>query len=279
MDTSVLVTGATGRVGRQVVEGLLRHGVRVRALVRVPRTAHLPDEVDVVEGDLLDPSTVVRAAAGMDSGFLLWPSFTSEGAAEIVDVLAREVSHIVYLSAGQMQEGRHGPMLGVWSQIEGLIERTHCPWTFVRAGGFAANTLGWAEEIRSGDVVRLTVPEAVRSLVHEHDIADVTVQAFVDLNHRGNAYEVTGPESLTQTEQLGHIADALGRHLRIEEQTRAELLEDSAPADRDFLDASFDYWETLVDDPETVRHDSEEVMGHHARSFSQWARDHIEDFK
>ena len=86
--STILVTGATGRVGRHVVQGLLEEGATVRALVRNPQTARLPEPVEVVRGDLYDPAAVERAAAGVDAVFLLWPSFSAEGAEAAVAVLA-----------------------------------------------------------------------------------------------------------------------------------------------------------------------------------------------
>lgn len=276
--TTVLVTGATGKVGRHVVNGLRDRGVHVRALVRRPIVAGLPDDVEVVEGDLTKPETVAAAAVGADAGFLLWPSFSADGAAEVIDALASYVPHLVYVSAALLQAGREGPMPGVWADVEQLIERSEATSTFVRAGGFAANTLQWAEQTRSGDVVQMTFPEAARSLVHERDIADVSVHALLEPEHIGRAYEVTGPEVLTQAAQLRSIADAVGRDLRLAEQSPQEALAAAEPEARGFLAASQAHWATLVDDPELAKDDVERVTGHPARTFAQWAAEHAHEF-
>jgi hypothetical protein len=165
-DRTVLVIGATGNVGRHVVAGLLEEGARVRALVRRPLTAALPGDVSVTQGDLERPETVATAAESADAAFLLWPRFSSAGASDMVTELARQVAHVVYLSAARLQHGDEGAMPGVWSDLERLIEASGLSWTFVRAGGFAANTLEWADQIRSGDTVRIPYPNAARSLVH-----------------------------------------------------------------------------------------------------------------
>ena len=275
---TVLVTGATGKVGRHVVEGLLERGANVRALVRRPDVAGLPDDVEIAPGDLRLPETVAAAAAGADAAYLLWPSFSADGAAEVVDALAEHVPHVVHLSAALLQDGRHGPVPGVWAEVERLVENSGATWTFVRAGGFAANTLGWAERIRSQGFVALTYPDAARSLVHERDIADVSVHALLDPEHVGHAYDVTGPDVLTQREQVKLIADALGRDLRIEEQTAEQAVAEAEPAVRDIIEASLPHWATLVDEPEAVRDDVERVTGHRPRTFAQWAQDHVLDF-
>ena len=275
---TVLVTGATGRVGREVVHGLRERDVNVRALVRRPLLAGLPDEIEVVTGDLTEAGSVASAAAGADAAFVLWPSFSAEGAAEVIDALARHVPHLVYLSAALLQEGREGPMPGVWSDVENLIQRTDATSTFVRAGGFAANTLQWAAQTRSGDSVRMTFPEAARSLVHERDVAEVAVHALLEPDHVGRAYAVTGSEVLTQSAQLKAIANALGRDLRLEEQSPQDALASAEPEMYDYLAAAQGHWATLVDDPELVKDDVERVTGHRARSFAQWAQEHASEF-
>src|SRR4051812_24196996 len=92
---TILVTGATGRVGRHVVAGLREAGVTVRALVRNPLLAGLPSEVEIVTGDITDPDAVQRAAADVEAAFLLWPFFSAEGAAPVVEALAKHVSRVV----------------------------------------------------------------------------------------------------------------------------------------------------------------------------------------
>jgi len=82
--STILVTGASGRVGRHVVDGLRAAGVTVRALVRTPELAGLPADVELVQGGIYDPDAVRRAAADVDAAFLLWPSFSSSGAEAIV---------------------------------------------------------------------------------------------------------------------------------------------------------------------------------------------------
>jgi uncharacterized protein YbjT (DUF2867 family) len=278
-DRTVLVIGATGNVGRHVVAGLLEHGTRVRALVRRPLTAGLPADVSVTKGDLEHPETVGTAAEGTDAAFLLWPKFSAAGASEVITELAGQVSQVVYLSAARLQHDDEGVTEGVWSEVEALIEASGVDWTFMRAGGFAANTLDWADQIRAGNTVRIPYPEAARSLVHERDIADVAVRALVEPGLVGRAFAVTGPEVLTQLEQIHAIGAAIGRELRVEEQ----------PADiarrkyetvmgAEYARRAIAYWASLVDAPERTTDVVERVTGRPARTFAQWARDHADDF-
>jgi uncharacterized protein YbjT (DUF2867 family) len=278
-DRIVLVIGATGNVGRHVVGGLLEEGARVRALVRRPLTAGLPRDVSVIDGDLERPETVGTAADGADAAFLLWPGFSAAGAAEVVTALARHVSHVVYLSSARLQHGDEGPTDGVWREVEALIEASGIGWTFVRAGGFAANTLEWADQIRAGDTVRIPYPAAARSVVHERDIADVAVRALVDPGLAGRALAVTGPEVLTQLDQVRAIGAAIGRELRVEAQP-ADIArrEYEAVLGAEYAEGAIAYWATLVEAPERATGDVERVTGRPARTFAQWARDHADDF-
>jgi uncharacterized protein YbjT (DUF2867 family) len=270
---TVLVIGATGRVGRHVVSGLREHGVRVTALARRPQSAGF------VQGDVQRPHTVGAAAEGADAAFLLWPSFSPAGAHEVVTELARHVSHVVYLSSARLQRDDQGATAGVWADVERLIEGSGMAWTFLRAGGFAANTLGWADQIRAGDEVAIPFPRAARSLVHERDIADVAVRALMEPGRGNEAFTVTGPEVLTQIEQVDAIGEAIGRQLRVREQPpEAARRELAAIMGDEFADASIAYWASLVDTPERATDDVERVTGHPARTFAQWARDHVDDF-
>lgn len=280
-DRTILVTGATGNVGRHVVAGLRRTGVTVRALSRRPDVAGFPAEVELVPGDLYEPDSVASAAEGADAAFLLWPAYDAEGARAAVDVLAKYVSRIVYLSASGVQDDQPPEANGVWGVVEDLVQRTGLEWTFLRAGGFATNTLEWAEQIRTGDVVRMPFPAAGRSLIHERDIAAVAVEALLDDRHIGQKYLLTGPETLTQTEQLQLIGDAIGRRLRVEEQTAEEARQQMLAGGTDpaFVEGALSYWSSLVEHPEAVTRTVEELTGQPARTFRTWATEHAGSFQ
>jgi len=277
---TVLVTGATGNVGRHLVPALLEAGVGVRALVRHPFTAGLPDAVDVVEGDLTAPDDVARAAEGADAAFLLWPGFDATGAAEIAGALADHVERIVYLSAAELQGDRAGPKDGVWADVEAAIRATGVGWSFLRAGGFAANALGWSPAIRAGQPVALPYPEAVRSPVHERDIADAAMACLLDPRHDGRAYEITGPEQLTLRRQAEILGESLGRPVAVHHQSAVESeAETSALLGPQYAAAALTYWATLEASPERVSDDVERITGHPPRAFAGWAHDHADDFR
>lgn len=285
----IVVTGATGTVGRQVVRQLSERGVPVRAITRNPGSAGLaaaapagvPAGVEVVRGDLSDPPSLEPHLAGADSVFLVWPFTPPELAADlgsrVVGVLARRVPRIVFLSA-QAAGARPGSF---WATMERLIEQSRTDWTFLRPTGFAANTLMWAEQIRTRGVVRWPYGAAARSLIHESDLAAVAVAALTEPGHAGRKYVLTGPEAITQASQARLIGEAVGRPVRWEElapeQAREQLL--AAWGDPAFVDSALGTWAGLVTEPEPVTRTVEQITGAPARAFGQWAGDHVSDFR
>lgn len=268
----ILVIGATGKVGRHVVSGLLERGAAVRALVRDPDAAGLPDGVDVVPGDLSDPRGLAENLEGVAAVFLVWPFFIGDGAGEVVDMLARHARRIVYLSA----EAAGGRPESGWRAVESAIEHSAGEWTFLRPTGFAANTLMWADQIRESGVVRWPYGQAARSLIHERDIASVAVRALTEEGHAGARYVLSGPAALTQTEQVQAIADALGRPVRWEELSREKAEEELAGK---VPDTALDTWAGFVEEPEVVTSTVEDVTGTPARPFPEWVHDHVVDFR
>jgi uncharacterized protein YbjT (DUF2867 family) len=277
----ILVTGATGTVGRQVVTQLSERGVPVRAVTRDPSSAGLPAGVEVVRGDLAEPASLEPHLAGADSVFLVWPFTSPELAAglgaRVVELLARHVTRVVYLSA-QAAAGRPDSF---WATMERLIEDSGVAWTFLRPTGFAANTLMWADQVRGQGAVRWPYGAATRSLVHEYDLAAVAVRALTEDRHAGQRYLLTGPEAITQADQVRIIGEVTGRAVRWEEpppgEARRQLL--AAWGNPGFVDSALATWAGMVTQPEPVTRTVEEITGAPARTFRQWAADHASDFR
>ena len=278
---TILVTGATGNVGHHIATQLRDAGVGVRALSRDPSSPRLPAGVSAVAGDLSRPDSLRDAAAAAEVAFLLWPFLSAEGANAAVAALAGQVRRIVYLSAISVHDGAPPGENGVWGAVERAIEESGAQWTFLRAGGFATNTLAWADEIRSAGVVRWVYGAAARSLIHERDVADVAVRALTDDRHAGQKHVLTGPEAITQADQVAAIGEVIGRPLRWEEAPADEIraLLAAITGDRAFADHALDYWASLIAEPEPVTRAVEEITGRRARSFLEWASDHAGDFR
>ncbi|MGP3962891.1 NAD(P)H-binding protein [Nonomuraea sp. 3N208] len=271
----ILVTGATGNVGRHVVSQLADAGLEVRALVRDPGRARLP--VEMVPGDLNAAETLEPALEDVESVFLLWPGFTADGAGEVVATIAKHARRVVYLSAN-VPELAEAPTTH-YHEIEQMIRHSGLGWTFLRPGGFAANTLGWAGQIRQG-VVRWPYGQASRSLIHEKDIAAVAVHVLTSAGHNGATYVLTGPEQLTQAEQVRVIGEAVGREVRWDDQPPDEARDQlmAAWGDPTFVENALRTWEGFVTSPEQVTDTVRRLLGRPALTLHQWARDHAADF-
>jgi uncharacterized protein YbjT (DUF2867 family) len=271
----ILLIGATGRVGRQVVSQLPPTGVRVRALVRDPRTPGLPSHVDVIPGDLTAPETLEKALDGIDSVFLVWTAPPAT-VAPVVERIAKHARRIVFLSAPLKTAHplfqQPNPLRTLAEQIERLIETSGLEWTFLRPGMFAANALWWwAPQTRAGDAVRWPYLAAPTAPIDERDIAAVAVRALCEDGHAGAEYVLTGPQSLTQFEQISTIGDVIGRSLRIEEMST----EDATTLPEHLLDA----WAAAIGQPAFVTSTFAEITGALARTFRDWVTDHAVHFR
>jgi uncharacterized protein YbjT (DUF2867 family) len=268
----IVVIGGTGRTGRQVVAQLAGRDRHVRVVSR-GLTAPVSPAVDAVLADLADPASLEPALRGAEAVFLVWPftspEMTAGLAPKVGEIAARHASRVVYLSAQSAGE-QPGSF---WSIVERAIEDSGAEWTFLRPTGFAANTLMWADQIRSGDVVRWPFATAARALIDERDIAAVAVRALTEDGHAGARYALSGPEVLTQAEQLAAIGRALGRNLRWEDMPRQVALEALSEAwgDQAFAETALDSWEWFTDHPETVTSGVQDVTGSPAGRFADWA--------
>lgn len=277
----ILVTGATGTVGRQVVSQLLATDCQVRALTRNPGTASLPDTVEIVGGDLTDADSLERCLEGVDAVFLVWTAPVHAAPAALSKIVGH-ARRVVLLTAPHKTPHpffqQPNPLRGLFQQLEGLIEESGLSWTFLRPGMFAANALGWwAPQIRAADVVRWPYAAAPTAPIHERDIAAVAVHALREPGHDRAEYVLTGPESLTQLEQLSTIGEVIGRPLRYVEISPEEALRElpfPAPAVRMLLDA----WAAALGQPAHVTSTVAEITGTPARSFRDWVTDHVEAF-
>lgn len=280
----ILVTGATGNVGRNVVTELLATGANVRALTRDPTSASLPAGVEVTCGDLAAPDTLEPALDGVDAVFLVWPLGTAEAAQPVLDAIERHARRIVYLSAMGVRRDRErqtDPITQFHADIERLIERSSLEWTFLRAGGFATNTLQWAPQIRGDGVVRWPFANATRSLVHERDLAAVGARALLEDGHAGKRHVLTGPEALTQAEQARSIGEGIGRPVRFEEVPPQDAREwmRAAGWSESLVEPVLEAWGGLVANPEPVTTTVQDITGTPARTLREWAADHAADFR
>jgi uncharacterized protein YbjT (DUF2867 family) len=280
----ILVIGGTGTVGRQVLSRLVATDMQVRVLARNPGVARLPREVEVVRGDLTVAETLDPCLDGIDTVFLIWTA-TPSAVAPALERILKRAQRIVFLSApiktAHPLFQQLNPLRAMVEQIEMLIESSGRQWTFLRPGMFAANALSWwAPQIRSDDVVRWPHLAAPTAPIDERDIAAVAVRTLCDDGHAGAEYVLTGPQSLSQFEQVSTIGRAIGRSLRIEEispdEARRELLTViPLPGVNMLLQA----WAAAIGQAAHVTSTVAEITGAPAKTFLEWATDHAAEFR
>ncbi len=280
----VLVTGASGRIGRFVVDQLLAAGVPVRALTRRPAEAGLPSAVEVASGDLTVPESLDAALQGVSTVFLVWTASPTTAQA-VVARLATHAERVVFISSPHQTPHpffqQPNPMAVLHAEIERLITATGLASTIIRPGMFASNTLHWwATQIRNSNVVRWPYGMAETAPIDERDIASVAALALYDDGHVGGDYVLTGPESLSQAEQVRTIGDAIGRRIHFEELSPEDFRRETAgtwPAPVvDMLPAA---WKATLGRPAFVTSTVADVVGLPSRTFHQWAVDHAAAFR
>ncbi|MFF2118684.1 NAD(P)H-binding protein [Kitasatospora sp. NPDC058184] len=281
----MLVTGATGRIGRGVVDELLTAGVPVRALTRRPEAAAtLPPGVDVVTGDLTVPASLDGALRGVGAVFLLWTA-PPPTAAAVVERLAAHAQRVVLLSSPHQTPHpffrQPNPMAVLHAEIERLIAATGLESTIIRPGMFASNSLAWwAPAIRAGSVVRWPYGAAETAPVDDRDIAAVAARTLYEDGHAGGDYVLTGPESLSQAAQVEIIGNVLGRPTRFEELSPDEFrgaMDGKAP--RPAVDMLLNAWGATIGRPAYLTSAVSDILGVPPRPFARWVADHAEAFR
>src|SRR5580692_9640876 len=279
----VLVTGATGRVGRAVVGLLIAAGVPVRALTRrSAAAAALPANVEVVTGDLTVPESLDAGLRGVSAVFLVWTAPPATAPA-VVERLATYARRVVFLSSPHQTPHpffqQPNPMAVLHADIERLIAAAGLESTIIRPGMFASNAVAWwGTAIRAG-VVRWPYGAAETAPVDDRDVAAVAARTLYQDGHAGGDYVLTGPESLSQAEQVSIIGDVLGRRIEFEELSPDEFrsqTEGSWP--RPVVDMLLAAWAAAVGRPAYMTSTVSAILGSPARSFRQWVADHASAF-
>ena len=282
----VLVIGATGNTGSQILSQLTAIGAQVRALSRNPGTTGLPPQVEVVCGDITRPETLDTCLDGVDSVFLVWiaPPATAAG---VIERIANHARRIVFLSSPYQtahplfQGAQPNPITALHSGIERLIRASGMAWTFLRPGMLASNARGWwAEQIRAGDVVRWPYALVPTAPIHEGDIAAVAVRALSEDGHAGAEYVLTGPQSLSHAEQVSTIGDVLGRPLHLEEITPEEWLRELPVwVPPFFANILLQAWAAAVGHPAFVTSTVAEITGTPPHTFRDWVIENAAEFQ
>lgn len=268
----ILVTGATGNIGRMVVQHLVEAGgATVRALTVDPERVALPAGVEVAVGSVRRPDTLPAALEGVDRVYL------APAPGTVVEVMARirdaGVGHVVDLS------GEHESW---WGSVATAVEAAGLPWTHLSPGDFMENTESWSEQIRRTGTVREPHPDGASAPIAMDDIAAVAAAVLVagPESYGGLALPLTGPETLTRLELLERIAEALGRPLEFVQASCAETIVALEPA----MGANTAWYvENVLEGYNASAVPAlltvEQVTGRPATTFAAWARANVGKFR
>ncbi|TWD79370.1 uncharacterized protein YbjT (DUF2867 family) [Kribbella amoyensis] len=277
---TILVTGATGSVGRLVVDELLTAGVEgVRALTNNPARAVLPTGVEVARGYLGRPSTLPDALEGIDTVYLApLPAFVDD----FIECATKAgVRRVVVLSGEPAEyEAQGDPSGWHYYKVERGIEDAGFEWVHLRPGQFMNNTLDWAPSIKAEGVVRGPYAKAVQTPIDLGDIAAVARVVLLDESYTGRKLTMSGPEALTQPEEVRIIGEAIGRELRFEELSHAEAVAAWAPAmGEESAEWLVDGFRMMAEYSMTPEATVEELTGRPGKTYRQWAAANAEAFQ
>lgn len=271
---TILVTGATGTVGRRVVEQLLERGEHVRAVTRDPARAEFPAGVDVVRGDLADPASLESALEGATGLHLI----TFDGAlfaplesGEELLALARKagVRRVTVLNGGGD------------TPMETAVRASGLAWSVLMPVEFMANALEWAPDVKAESVVRTPFVDRLSAMVHEADIGAVAAVALTEDGHDGQVYLITGPQALTVGDKVAAVAAARGAGIELVELTEEQAVEAwrAEGATEETIAFMIEVYRDTPPEGRTVIDTVLKVTGRPARTFAQWAEENARFFR
>jgi uncharacterized protein YbjT (DUF2867 family) len=275
----LLVTGATGNVGAEVVRALTDAGEQVRALTRSDTLSGLPAGVEAVAGDLNRPDSLAPALAGVRGVFLL-PGYEDMDET-LAAIRAAGVQRVVLLSGSSAGTGdTSNAVTAYMMRSEAAVTQSGVPWAILRPFGFMSNALRWRPQLQEGDVIHEPFADVPVAVIDPHDIAAVAASALRGAEHEGHTYVLSGPQALRPADRVRILGATLGRRLRFEAQSDADArAQMSAQMPIEYVDAFFDFYVDGALDESQVQPTVEEVLGREPRSFEQWAAAHADAFR
>ncbi|OBH89385.1 NAD(P)H-binding protein [Mycobacterium scrofulaceum] len=275
---TIVITGATGNVGRPLVTALVAAGASVRAVTRAPDSAGLPPGVELV-------GSAADALPGASAVFLNSRALGAELATVVARCVRAGVTKLVALSAINADDDfarQPSRFRGDRNkEVEQLAVDSGVDWVSLRPSVFATNFAGmWSAQLRAGDVVYGPYASASVAPIVETDIAEVAARALLTDELVGQRIPLTGPQAFTNSELVEAIGAVLGRQLHYREipndAVRQRFIGLGFPAA--FGDAYIAMLASTLDAPALVTHDVEKILGRPATPFTQWVAEHRDVF-
>ncbi|MFE0103667.1 SDR family oxidoreductase [Streptomyces sp. NPDC059009] len=278
----IVVTGATGNVGRPLTRALTEAGEQVTAVSR--SAVAVPEGVRHVVADLAEPAGLAPVLDGAKALFLLLSGDLHSPEARPADLIDLAVTHgvrrVVLLSSQGVATRPLGPTRVAMRALEDALRESGLDWAVLRPGGFASNAFAWAESVRTQGVVAAPFGDVGVPVVDPEDIAAVAAACLVDDRHTGGVYELTGPEVVTPRQQAAAIAAQLASPVRFHELTRDEAraaMTRFVPAE--LADDTLDIISAPNPAELRISPDVERVLGRAPHTFSDWVARNIAAFR
>jgi uncharacterized protein YbjT (DUF2867 family) len=279
----ILITGATGNIGKELIPLLLEAGQTIRVLVRDERkVAHLGQHVERVVGDLDKPEMLIPAVKDIQRIFLV--TFETHQDANVIEAAKQaNVQHIVKLST--LEATDHKIQVGKWHyEREELIRASGLDWTFLRPGMFMSNSIEWwAESITGqGSVFFPGGKKGKVAPIDPRDVAKVAAAALTQPGHSGQAYELTGSELFTIGEMVQVISHVLGKPIRYVDipPIAAKLFMLKTGMDKTLVQALMEMLGSLRRNEAAITTDTvRRVTGQPPHTFEDWCQEHIKAFQ
>ncbi|TDC23508.1 NAD-dependent epimerase/dehydratase family protein [Streptomyces sp. 8K308] len=280
----IVVTGATGNVGRWLVRTLAEAGESVTAVARGIAGLDVPEGARAVRADLASPESLRPALDGAEALFLHDGGAGGPGLdphAVLAVARAAGVRRVVRLSSQGVVSRPDSPSHGgTMRAVEDAVRDSGLAWTILRPGGFASNAFAWAESVRAERTVAAPFGDVGLPVIDPADIAEVAALALRKDEHAGQVYELTGPATVTPRQQAEAIGAALGEPVRFVELTRAEAHARMATFMPEPVVATT---LSILGEPNAAElrlsPDVERVLGRAPRSFAEWAERNIGAFR
>ena len=284
----ILITGATGNVGRLLIPNLTSLGADVRALVRDESKAQgLKDAgIEVVVGDLLKPDTLDAAFRGVDKVFLITlpnPNQVIQAQNGIQAAKRTGSPFIVRLSAGAIREmpGALPPISGQHAETDGMLKASGLSYNIIRPHFFMQVTMMAAQTVASEGVVYMAIKDGRIGMIDVRDIVNVAVKVLTEDGHEGKTYTLTGPASISFHDVAAALSKALGKQVNYVnvplEAGRQAMISMGLP--KWTADAFGEYMTAFSEGyGDFTTPDVEKVTGHPARSYETFARDFAKAF-
>jgi uncharacterized protein YbjT (DUF2867 family) len=267
----IVVTGATGNVGRPLVQALTAAGEQVTAVSRQIT------ESNSVQADLTTPETLRPALDGAKAIFLLTAAdFLANGnLGNVLDVVRTAgVPRVVLLSSQGVGTGRHP------RNLEDAVTESGLDWTILRPGNFASNAFQWAESIRTQRTMAAPYADVALPAVDPQDIAEVAATVLREPSHAGAVYTLTGPAPISPRQQAEVIEAAVGEPIQFVElsrdEARSRMLTYMPPP---VAEATLDVLGTPSAAEQEVNPDVEKVLRKPARTFADWVDRNLTAFR